>query len=127
MPSWSNKTSTASTAKSHMYWPLSRSSSSSRSDPTEEEMPLSGDHALNEDQLHGEKPGHERGWYTGKPRTRSRFRPLLYHLVIVGIYSLAFIGAAFNASKNRKTPEHLVYCMMSLAIKDFANTGSASA
>ena len=76
-------------------------------------MPLSGGHALDEGQLHGEKIGDERGWRGGRPQTRSRFRPLLYHLIIVGIYSLAFIGAIYNASKNQKKSEHLVYCMMS--------------
>lgn len=82
------------------------------SNSTEERLPLSQNEDYHDD-IHSKESTSEDGYYNEKPiQPRFRWKALCFHLALISIYSIAFIGAIYTTatSKSSSKQEHLVYC-----------------
>jgi hypothetical protein len=90
------------------------------SDSTEERLPLSGNEDYHDD-IQSKESTSENGYYNEKP-TASRFRwkAVCFHLALIGIYSIAFIGAIYTTATSKITgkQQHSVYCKCRLSLEN---------
>lgn len=90
------------------------------SDSTEERLPLSGNEDYYDD-MHSKESTSEDGYYNEKPIAASRFRwkAVCFHMALISIYSIAFIGAIYTTATSKTTgkqQEHSVFCKCTLSL-----------
>ncbi|KAH8690237.1 hypothetical protein BGW36DRAFT_433189 [Talaromyces proteolyticus] len=97
-----------------MYAALRQSGNS-----TEERLPLSENDEFH-DELHTKESTSDDGYYNEKPvKSRFRLKALLFHLGLITIYSIAFIGAIYSSShsKSDNGVQHLIESPLHEAIE----------
>ncbi|QKX64647.1 uncharacterized protein TRUGW13939_11823 [Talaromyces rugulosus] len=89
------------------------------SDSTEERLPLSGNEDYHDD-IQSKESTSENGYYNEKPTaSRSRWKAVCFHLALISIYSIAFIGAIYTTATSKITgrQQHSVYSPLHEAIE----------